>query len=539
MTEASWSDPRILPAEQCVLSAVLQRRAAAQPDAPFAHFEDGSAWTFAQALAQTRRTAAALQRLGVKAGDHVNVCLPNDADAVRVWFAINWLGAVFVPVNLAYRGHMLEHVVADARASVIVMQADLVQRLAEIARAALRDVVVSGTDAQAVEGLRQHDLAALVEAEAEDAAPPAAPVRPWDTQMVIYTSGTTGPSKGVLMSYQHVVTASSSTWPYLDASDRFLVNLPLFHVSGVGGVVMPLLLGGSFAMVRGFSTADFWQVVRRTRSTSVVLLGVMASFLLKQPPAPGDREHTLRTVTMVPLSEDAQAFSQRFGCDVHTVFNMTEVSSPLRAGPNPAPVSTCGRPRPGVEVRLVDASDCEVPLGSTGELVVRCDSPWAMNSGYLNNPAATASAWRNGWFHTGDAFRVDEQGNYFFVDRMKDAIRRRGENISSFEVETEVCAHPAVQEAAAVAVPSEFGEDEVLVVLALKPGASFDAAEFLGFLARRMPQFMVPRYVRVLKVLPKTPTLKVQKHLLRSAGLTPDTVDAQTLGLGPSRRAQG
>lgn len=530
-----WTDPRVPPNDACVLAQVLLRRVAEQPDAVFAHFEGGMQWTFAQTLDQVQHTARSLQRLGIQRGDCVNVCLPNGADAVRVWFAINWLGAVYVPINLAFRGRMLEHVVAGAKAKIIVIQADLLARLAEIDRAQLTDAVVVGEPTSQISGLRLHDLAMLGHTEdGHDILAPA-PVSPWDAQLVIYTSGTTGPSKGVVMSYLHVLTASEGTWPYLRPEDRFLVNLPLFHVSGVGGVVMPLLLGGSFAMVKAFSTSEFWSVVRATGSTSVVLLGVMATFLMKQTAHPEDRDHPLRTVMMVPLTEDASLFSQRFGCDVHTVFNMTEISSPLRAGPNPSQVGTCGQPRPGVDLRIVDENDCEVEPGAAGELIVRTDRPWAMNSGYLNNPEATARAWRNGWFHTGDAFRKDAQGNYFFVDRIKDAIRRRGENISSFEVETEVCAYPAIQEAAAIAVPSEHGEDEVLVAVALAPGATLDVAAFLIFLTQRMPHFMVPRYVRVLESLPKTPTLKVQKHLLRTEGITADTYDRVALGISVAR----
>jgi crotonobetaine/carnitine-CoA ligase len=198
---------------------------------------------------------------------------------------------------------------------------------------------------------------------------------------------------------------------------------------------------------------------------------------------------------------------------------------------NPTKRGTCGRKRDGVDVRLVDEFDCEVPVGEIGEMIVRTDRPWGMNSGYYKQSGATAEAWRNGWFHTGDCFRVDSDGYYYFVDRMKDAIRRRGENISSFEVEAEVVAYEAVREAAAYAVPSDVGEDEVMVAVAPVEGQSIDAETLVRFLGERMAHFMVPRYVRILDELPKTPSSKVMKHVLRNEGITSDTWDRASIGL--------
>jgi crotonobetaine/carnitine-CoA ligase len=210
---------------------------------------------------------------------------------------------------------------------------------------------------------------------------------------------------------------------------------------------------------------------------------------------------------------------------------MTEISSPIVSEPNPQVRGTCGKVRPGVDVRLVDDNDCEVEVGQVGEMIVRTDRPWAMNSGYYKNPEATARAWRNGWFHTGDAFRMDAQGNFFFVDRIKDAIRRRGENISSFEVEAEIVRFPAVREAAAVAVPSDLGEDEVMAIVAPAPGATIDPAALIEFLRDRLAYFMIPRYVRILPELPKTPSAKVLKADLRRQGITPDTWDREKAGI--------
>jgi crotonobetaine/carnitine-CoA ligase len=535
----SWYDKRVLAAEICVLRPLLERRAAETPEKVFARFADGQCWTYGETREVARRAALGFERLGVKQGDTVLSWLPNGPDALRVWFGLNYLGAVYVPINLAYKGKLLEHIVENADARLIVVHAELYPRLEAIRRAKLSDAVIVGGGAAPLEGLRVHDAAALSPAGEARLPPLAHEIAPWDMQTIIYTSGTTGPSKGVMSSYLQAYCMGAEPFHFLGADDRFMINLPLFHVGGTCAVFAMLAKGASIAVVDAFDTASFWATVRETGSTTVVLLGVMAGFLVKQPPRPEDRGHGLTSAIMVPLCEDAEAFSRRFACDIYTVFNMTEISTPLVSGRNPGPLGTCGRPRPGVEARVVDEHDCEVAPGQVGELMLRTDRPWAMNHGYFRNPEATARAWRNGWFHTGDAFRVDDGGNFFFVDRMKDAIRRRGENISSFEVETEVCAHPAVKEAAAVAVPSELAEDEVLVAVSLAEGASLDPRDLIEFLVPRMAHFMVPRYIRIVRELPKTPTQKVQKHLIRSEGVTPDTWDRDKAGIRVKRERIG
>jgi crotonobetaine/carnitine-CoA ligase len=522
----SWTDPRMPNRNACVLRYLLEHWAAKTPDKTFAVFPDGSEWSYARLLTETRCAAAGLQALGVRQGDTVLFWLPNSPDGLKAWFAINYLGAVFVPINLAYRGRLLEHVIDNAGARVMLAHAPLVERLADISCAQLTDLVVFGESPNSVcslPGLRLHSPQALETAGKEPTALEH-PIEPWDTNQIIYTSGTTGPSKGVICSYLKA-EASDVAFSFMTSDDRYLINLPLFHVSGAGAVMQMLRRGGSVAIVESFSTSKFWSVVTQTGSTACTLLGVMATFLAKEPESPKDREHSLRNVMMVPLSEDAPAFSRRFGCDVYTTFNMTETSCPIVSGRNPTVLGTCGQVRAGMDARIVDSNDCEVAPGTAGELLLRSDTPWALTQGYYRAAEATASAWRNGWFHTGDAFRRDAQGNYFFVDRIKDAIRRRGENISSFEVEAEVCAYPAVREAAAYAVPSDVGEDEVMVAIALNADTSLNPVELIAFLSARMAHFMVPRYVRVVAELPKTPTQKVQKTLLRAEGVTTDSFD--------------
>jgi crotonobetaine/carnitine-CoA ligase len=521
--------------ENCVLRYVLERRAASHPDRDFIRQGDGSAISYGAFRQRVERTAAGLAALGVAQGDTVTVWLPNGVEMIRVWFAINWLGATYVPVNTAYRGNLLAHVIANAGSKLIVASADLVGRLADIDRAELQACVVIGGTADAVPGLAMHEIGAL-DGDPTTLPTLTRPIEPWDVQSIIYTSGTTGRSKGVISSYAHLHDMSGPNSFYmLDETDCFLLYGPLFHVGGTLPVVASLNRGGAVGVAGEFSTDGFWPAVRATRATFLILLGVMTSFIAKRPPSPDDRAHTLRKVMMIPLADDWRAFADRFGMTVWTLFNMTEINVPIVSEPNPATPGTCGKARAGLEIRIVDDNDCEVADGTVGELILRTDAPWALNSGYFRDAEATARAWRNGWFHTGDAFRRDAQGNFFFVDRMKDAIRRRGENISSFEVEVEILAHPQVRECAVVAVPNETSEDDVLAIVAPIPGATIDPVDLLDFLRPRLAHFMLPRYIRVLENLPRTPTQKVEKHVLRSAGISDDTWDRERAGIKVAR----
>ena len=529
--ERDFTDPRIPNRDECVLRYLLDRWANERPDQPHVVFADGAEWTFAELRDKVRTKAAGLRAMGIEQGEHVAVWLPNGPDALIAFYAINYIGAVFVPFNTAYRGQLLQHVIANSGARVLLVHPDLVPRLSEIDLGRVERLVVT-TGIEVPEAPRPIQRFDELAGAADETLELARPIEPWDIQSIIYTSGTTGPSKGVLSSYLHMFTnAGPESWPMVDENDRYMCVAPIFHIGGMGPPFVMLARGASVAMIDNFSTEDFWAVAKATQSTVVFLLGVMATFLLKADPRPDDRDHTVKKAFMVPLTGDAPAFTERFGVDIYTIFNMTEISSPIVSEANPTKIGTCGRVRDGVDVRLVDRNDCEVPIGEIGEMLVRTDRPWAMNSGYNANPEATAEAWRNGWFHTGDAFRRDEDGYFYFVDRVKDAIRRRGENISSFEVEADVCSHPAVREAAAVAVPSEFSEDEVMVIVAPVPGQKLEARQLAEFLIDTMPYFMVPRYIRILDELPKTPSAKVMKADLRKEGVTSDTWDREAAGL--------
>ncbi len=519
-----------------MLRYLLEHRAATAPTGVFAVFEDGTTWTHKELLTEVRSTAAALQAAGVGQDDHVVCWLPNGASGLRFWFAVNYLGAVYVPMNTAYRGQLLADILANADARLVIAAAELVPALRQVEALGATEVIAC---VGASEGDDLSDIGAVriingesLRGDSPEMEYPKRPIEPWDTVAILYTSGTTGPSKGVIVSYMQLYAMfGPTTMDFLGPEDRFMINMPLFHVGGTGLVLAMLIHGGSVAVIDSFSVRRFWSQIRSMEATIVFLLGVMATFIEREPARADDRDHPLRKAYIVPSLDDVERFRERFGVDVWSIYNMTELSSPIITERNPQVPGTCGRVRPGVELRLVDEHDCEVPVGSVGEIVLRTDAPWALNSGYYKRPDATAEAWRNGWFHTGDLARRDEEGNYFFIDRLKDAIRRRGENISSSEVERELLAHPAVREAAVVAVPSELSEDEVLAVIAVEQDVTLDPVQLIDFLRPRMAYFMIPRFIRFVDELPKTPTEKVRKAALRAEALVPGTWDREAAGV--------
>ena len=524
-----WFDPAMPAPADCVLKHLLDTRTARHPDRRAALFDDGVEWTYAECRARVRETAAALQSLGVRKGDRVVAWLPNGRAMVTAWFAINYLGAVFVPLNTAYRGRMLEHVLNLAQAKLVLAHGELIERLAGLDLRHVERVVAFGTTPRI-----DARFAVLGQSALATTAPldDGAAIDPWDIQSIIYTSGTTGQSKGVLSPYLQLYTTAVVVYGYLREGETILVNLPMFHVGGTSALYCALVRSGSCFVVDGFDTRQFWAQVRRgTCASTSGLIGVMGAFLAKAPPSESDRDNPLRCLTMFPVNRETVALAERFGFDYVTGFNMTEVSAPLVTGLNSRVLGGCGRARTGVECRIVDEHDIEVPAGSVGELIVRSALPWTMNAGYAGMPEASAAAWRNGWFHTGDGFRRDADGNYFFVDRMKDTIRRRGENISSFEVEAAVCSHPDVDETVAVGVASESGEQEVLVAVCAKAGRRIDPRALVEFLIPRLAYFMVPRYVRIVEQIPKTETNKARKVVFREQGVTPDTWDREREGL--------
>lgn len=526
-----WLDGKTPSAEACVLPRVVERRAQQTPDAVLVSFAGEAHWSCADALERMHAMAALLQEHGVGRGDRVPAWFPNGADLLQAWLGCNYLGAVIVPLNTDFRGSILAHALNECAAKLMLLHPQLADRLPPVGDAVPEALLVCGaTGEDTLAGLTN---VTQLDGWPETTATPPDPVtlEPWDTQMVIFTSGTTGPSKGVLCPYGHLYTTGQATYGYLNADDTMLAELPMFHVGGTASVIAAFCNDARLALYNGFSTQDYWARINQEGATTTSgLIGSMADFLAQAPPSDSDRDNSLRMITLM-LTEQAMQVSKRYGFSYLSGFNMTELSGPLISDIDCPVPGSLGRPRSGCECQVVDDHDMPVADNEPGELVVRCHHSWTIFAGYMNRPDATAEAWRNGWFHTGDLVRRDSEGNYFFVDRKKDAIRRRGENVSSAEVEAEALQHPGVGEVCAVAVPSEMVEDEIL--LAYVPGGDAPATpqELAEFLIPRMPHYMVPRYFRPVESLPRTPTNKIRKVEVRGQGITDDSWDREAAGI--------
>jgi len=491
-----------------VLPGLIRRRSTELAEQNFLIDTDREAVTYRGFQQRVEEFVGLLTAQGVRSADRVAVLLPTCVDEHALWIACGWLGAVEVPINPAYRGEMLRHVLHDSAPRLVVTTASRADEIRQLVGETAVFVLEVG---QAL----PHDpsvLAGLAEP------------KPWDTAAVIYTSGTTGPSKGVLTPWGQLITGIA-TFDDIGPGDVLYAPFAAFHLGGKVPLQILAHWGGTFVFRDGFKTDRFWPEVRAYSCNRAWAFYAMANFLWQQPPRPDDRDNPLETITGGPLLPDYRAFEERFGVRMRTNYGMTEAGWPIATGDHVVDHRSCGRAREGYQLRIVDEFDAEVPVGEIGELIVRSDVPWTMNLGYLGRPEETVRAWRNGWYHTGDAFRRDEAGNYFFVDRAKDAIRRRAENISSFEVEAMVTAHPDVLECAAIGVPSQDGEEEIKICVVPLPGATLDPAALSEFLADTMPRFMIPRYIEIFEELPKTPNAKVRKVELKRDPFTPRTWD--------------
>jgi crotonobetaine/carnitine-CoA ligase len=487
----------------------------------------------------------AFAREGVAFGENVAVMLHNRMEHLWSWFGLNRLGAVHVGINTAYKGRFLTHVLANAGSRFGVVERDFLPWLADVEETVpnLQTVFVPGpplqpADIPAFKRLQVRHFDELLQQGTPDDID--VEVTYQDTGMIMYTSGTTGPSKGVLMPHGHLYLFGLGMKIHmgLTPEDRYYICMPLFHAQGsLMQTYSTLIAGASAVLVKQFSATNWIDDIRKYECTVTNSLGVMNDFILRQPPKPTDTDNKLRMMSALPVTEDTlAALRERFNIPkFNELFGMTEVNIPVwRPLDAPDEAGCSGKVWDEFfEVIIADPdSDEALPIGSVGEILVRPKEPFCFMQGYNGMPDRTVETWRNFWFHTGDAGRMDERGFVWYIDRIKDTIRRRGENISSYEVEAVLLEHPAVQEVAAVAVKAEEGgEDEVLACLTLKPGVAPPKPEdVLDFCVPRMPYFAVPRYIEYLDEIPKTPTQKIQKNKLRERGLSAATWDREAAG---------
>jgi crotonobetaine/carnitine-CoA ligase len=521
----------------------LRSQAVALGDAPYL-WSGPDRRTFAEVDARSESAAAGLAALGVRPGDRVAVISGNRIEMAELFFACAKLGAAFVPLNVFLKGEFLRYQLRDSQASTLVTDAAGVGAVAPLL-SELPDLVRAVTlDDGSVEGIETTPFAEL---RSTDAKLPDADLSPESVLSILYTSGTTGMPKGCMLPHGWYLTGStvSSRMVEYRNDDVVLTCLPLFH-AWAQGTMMGTLVHGLQAIVDPvFSVGNLRERFAETGASVFLGVGMMGMALLATEPSDLDRAGRLRVALMIPFAvEDQRRFQERFGARVLSqLYGQTETGaiaySALSEGVDPASV---GRPAPYLDVRVVDDEDGEVPAGEPGEIVVRPRIPNAIYLGYWGNPEATLGAWRNLWHHTGDLGRMSQDGVLTFVDRKVDALRRRGENVSSMELERAIVAHPKVAEAAVHSVPSALTEDDIKACLVLDPGAELRPDELFEFFKATLPYFAIPRYVEVLPELPKTATLRVMKHLLRDRGVTEETWDLEALGLSvkpDERRSTG
>lgn len=518
------------PLSDRILSTILARQAERYGDRVLLVAEEAR-WTFAQTVAIASASAQTLIDAGIKPGDRVALMCSNRPEFLQVYLGCAWLGAIAVPINTALRGFQLSHIFRNSRPALLVVEAQFVGAIdgVEAAVELPPRTWIIGAAAGAIDSRRS-----AVPLPALGAAAPAGAVRPGDTVAILYTSGTTGPAKGVCCPQAQLFWWGiySARALGLREGDVLFTTLPLFHTNALNAFYQALLNGCTYVLEQKFSASGFWAAAQRHNATVGYLLGAMASMLLAQPKNANDATHRLRIALGGGVPPQIHApFLQRFGVPLVDGYGSTETNF-VFAGTIPSDhPGTMGYLASGIEARVVDENDSALPDGQAGELLLRATEPFAFATGYFGMPEKTAEAWRNLWFHSGDRVVRDPDGHYRFIDRMKDSIRRRGENVSSWEVEQTIQSYPGVAACAIYPLPSELGEDEVAAAILLEPGQSLDPVDIVRHCEGQIAYFAIPRYVRILSQMPLTENGKIKKGVLREAGVTTDTWDREAAGL--------
>lgn len=541
-------------ARERVMHRLLEKQAKKYGQSTYMYFEDKE-FSYKDLNDIVDRVASGLQNLGIAKGDKVAVVMENCPEYIFLMFALSKLGAVEVPINIFHKGEIMNYMLEHSDCSIVVMQVQYLDRLESILQKSnkIKSVVLleNGSEDQksgnikanvsAVKeritafGKKAIEWSELVEI---DGNYQKADVVWSDPLLLLYTSGTTGLSKGVLLPQNLLYSMAERFYNWalegkLGEKDCIYVPSPLFHAHAWhAGINLALLRGARILLRRRFSAGAHWDDIRRFNCTYSAAGGPRLPILLAAEPAPDDADNPLRVILGGPASEKiCNAFEPRFGVKILEFYGSTELGSPAMNQVSNRKIGSCGRMLPDFLFKIVDDGGAEVGVNEPGEYLVRLKQPYAMMLEYYKMAEKTVEAWKDLWFHTGDRVRIDEDGYIHFVDRKKDSIRRRGENISSFEVERVVNSHPSVLESAAYGVESEFtDDDEVMVSLVLKPGQNLSAEGLISHCEGEMAYFMVPRYVRFVKELPKNAVNRVEKFKLREEGVTTDTWDREKSG---------
>lgn len=521
------------PLEQRTFGYILEDKTRKDSGKTLFHFEDQK-FSYEETNSLANRVANGYLSLGVKKGDKVVIMLPNCSQYIFNWFGLAKLGAVGCPINIEYKGDLLRHVILISRAKALLIHETFLERILPIQDdlSCLEIVIVynpSGKTSDAKIKFSTRTFDDLSDQKPQFSAPEDVDYH--DPMEIIFTSGTTGPSKGVVLSHNAMYTYGADAIESIGFTSRDIQFscLPLYHINIRWFTMVPALLNETtFAMVARFSASRFWDQIRKYGATNFCVLGAMISFLLKQPPLPNDKDNPGRLFHGGPMTvAQAKEFQERFDLDVFLgYFGMTEANyitslsykecAALKAEGKWAQAIGMGREnKERFEVKLVDDYDNEVPVGQPGEIVCRPTRPFSMMMEYVNMPDKTTEAFRNLWFHTGDIASMDEEGFFSFVDRKKDYIRRRGENVSSYEVESSVNANSKVAESGAIGIKSPEGEEEILIMIRLKEGDRLSPEELYAWCQQRMAKFMIPKYMKIVDVIPKTATGRTQKYKLR------------------------
>jgi crotonobetaine/carnitine-CoA ligase len=520
----------LFPPAERILSTILTRQAERYNDRVLLVAGE-TRWTYTQTAAIAAASARTLIETGIKPGDRVALMCSNRPEFLQVYLGCAWLGAIVVPINTALRGFQLSHVFRNSRPALLVIEAPLLVAIETVdtdVELPSRTWSIGSVSETSEAKLSSVPLPALA------AGAPAGAVRAGDTVAILYTSGTTGPAKGVCCPQAQLFWwgVYSARALGIREGDVLFTTLPLFHTNALNAFYQAVLNGCTYVLEPKFSASGFWAAARRHNATVGYLLGAMASMLLAQPSTADDSAHRLRVALGGGVPPQIhRPFFARFGVPLVDGYGSTETNFVFAGSiPSDRP-GTMGYLADGVEARIVDADDSELPDGQAGELVLRAKEPFAFATGYFGMPEKTVEAWRNLWFHSGDRVVRDPDGHYRFIDRMKDSIRRRGENVSSWEVEQTIQSHPAVAACAIFPLPSELGEDEVAAAILLEPGQSVEPVDIVSYCEGKIAYFAVPRYVRIVSQMPLTENGKIKKGVLREAGVTTDMWDREAAGI--------